>query len=159
FVLWIIDKSYRLDHRSEIALHGIGRAIDKAPPRHDPQTLKRDAKLEKIGEDAESLPLQLSAERIAKVRAVDNPSGRERLGHNRLVADDAKLNVVPLRIKSPVIERQHAEHPDAAADALHADLFTFEIRRSLDVRRNHECAIEFVNQACDENQIEPAGHG
>src|SRR4029077_13341466 len=72
---------------------------------------------------------------------------------------DPKLNVVSFRVESPVIERQHAEHPHTPTDTLHADLFAFEIRRRANIGRNHERTVELVNQTRDEDQIKPAGHG
>ena len=117
------------------------------------------SKLEKICQDAETLPLQLSPKRIAEIRPVNNTARCKGLGHHRLIADDPKLNVVSFRIESPVIKSQHAEHPHTAADTLHADSFALEIRRRLDVGSDHERAIEFVNQTCDEDQIESARHG
>src|SRR4029077_19390092 len=106
-----------------------------------------------------TLPLKLRTKHTAEIRPIDNPARCKGLGHDRLIADDAKLNIVALGIESPVVEGQHAEHPDAPSDALHADLFALEIRRSLDVGSHHERAVEFVDQPRDENQIEPARHG
>src|SRR4029434_1061814 len=133
--------------------------IDKAPPRHDTQPLKRDAQLEKISQHAKSLPLQLSPKSVAEICPVNDTARCQGLRHHRLIADDPKLNVVSFRIKSPVIKSQHAEHPHTAADTLHADPFALELRGRVDVGGDYERAIEFVNQTCDKDQIEPAGHG
>src|SRR4029453_7795658 len=136
FVLRVIDEFYRLDHGSKVALHNIRRTIDKAPPRHDAQTLKGDSEVEKVGQNAESLPLQLRAKRIAEIGPIDNPACCKCLGHHRLIADDPKLNVPSVRLESPGTKAQHPEHPPPAADTLPADPFALEIRRRANIGRD-----------------------
>ena len=87
--------------------------------------------LYQVGHDAISLALQLRAVRVAQIAAVDDVL-RDRLCLHRLVAEDAKLNLIALRIEAPMLEGEHGEHPNAAADALHADPFALEVRRRSD---------------------------
>src|SRR5262249_45588987 len=128
------------------------------PLRHDSQALKRDAKLEQIRQNAKSLPLQLRAKRITEIGPVDNPARRQRLRHHRLIADDSELNVVPLRIESPVIERQHTEHPHAAANALATDLFPLETRGFFNMGADKNPPAQLINHPCKKDQTDPPRH-
>ncbi len=78
----------------------------------------------------------------------------ERLGLHRLVAEDAKLNLIALGIEPPVLEGEHGEHPNAAADALNTDPFAFEIRRRTNARIDDKRAVELIDQPGDESEIE-----
>ena len=83
----------------------------------------------------------------------------DRLGLHRLVAQDAKLNLIAIGIEPPVIEGEHGEHPNAAADALNTDPFALEIRRRTNARIDDERAVELIDQPCDKSEIETARHG
>src|SRR5262249_10938645 len=69
-----------------------------------------------------TLPLHHLAESVSEIRRVYGATDKS-LRHHRLVPENAKLDFVPLRRKSPVIEGQGSKRPDSAADALHADEF------------------------------------
>ena len=58
-----------------------------------------------------------------------------------------------------MLEGEHGEHPNAAADALHTDPFAFEIRRRTNARIDDKRAVELIDQTGDESEIESARHG
>ena len=57
-----------------------------------------------------------------------------------------------------MIQRHLCEHPDAAADALHADRFTFEVLRTANFCRGHKITVEFIDQPGDIRQIQSRRH-
>src|SRR4030095_8405082 len=58
-----------------------------------------------------------------------------------------------------MIESEHGKGPHAAADALNAEKLPLEVSGRRDFRRDHEIAIQFVNDTGYESEIETRGHG
>ena len=74
-----------------------------------------------------------------------------------MVADYPDLDLIALRASSPNgQQRHHDEHPDAAADALHAKGLAFEIARALDFWRDGKITIKLIDHSRHQDQIEAA---
>jgi hypothetical protein len=58
------------------------------------------------------------------------------LGQNGFVTDNSQIDAVALGFDTPMVQHQHRDHPDTAADALHADVPAFQLCRSFDLRMN-----------------------
>ena len=81
------------------------------------------------------------------------------MGDHSLVAEGAELDVVALGHQSPIIQRQHGEDPRAAAQTVDADVFTLQVRRSLDFGIDDEGAGQLVDKAGEKNQVGSLGDG
>src|SRR6185312_5617692 len=109
-------------------------------------------------QDAESLALRHFAERVTEIRRIDGAVDQTLRQHG-LVADDSELDFIALGNQAPMIQRQHGKRPYAAADALNADKLSSEIGGRRNLRRHEEIAVEFIDNARDEGEIETGGHG
>src|SRR5688572_5567352 len=158
FVRRILNIGDRFGDGSERALRDIRRLVEKTLARDDADSLKRDIDFGEILQDAKSTALRHSAEGIAEVRRIDDAADQA-LGEHSLIADDSHLNFISLRHQPPVVEGKHGERPHAAADALNADGLPFQVRGRSDFRRHHEIAVQLVDDARDEGEIESRRHG
>src|SRR3990167_553485 len=60
------------------------------------------------------------------------------------------------RIEFPMVKNQHCNHPRASTNALDTDSLALQLRGLSDGWFDHKGAVKFVDQAGDENHIQPS---
>src|SRR5581483_12131998 len=79
--------------------------------------------------------------------------------HGRIVAGLNHLDAVPLRVQPQLLQREHAADVDGAADRLHAERPTAEVRGLDDVRTDHQLGEGGVEVAAGDDNVAAAGAG
>src|SRR5215510_1699391 len=122
-------------------------------PCEQSAVLKRNIEARNVGEDRIALAFEKRSMGVAHHRAV-NDAGGDRLHARARVTDDSEGDAVALGINAPMFEGKHSEHPIAAAETRHADLFAFQICWRFDVMAYGEGAHQSFDERGDENAVE-----
>src|SRR5262249_57099991 len=118
-----------------------------------PTVLKRNVQIRHVGENRKALAFENRGMRVSHHRAVDEPAG-DCLHARTGIADDSKGDAVALGINAPMFEGKHSEHPIAAAETRHADLFAFQICWRFDVMAYGEGAHQSFDVRGDGTPVE-----